>query len=112
MAKNYEFGYQSRKQKLILLSLKVFVAMFIASAIDSLAFADLAVEEKYGHIGGVCIGFWAYSNLCRVKIEVQELFVPPYDNMHMFEAVIVGGIFTTIDTYLIVADIARMQGWF
>lgn len=111
MNKTYEFGYQTRKQKAVLWSCKLFFGLLTASSVHTLGWSDQSSEEKLGTAGSIFVGFWIYSNLCRVKIEVQEIFVPPYDNMHMIEAMIIGGVLMMFDTVLVVYDIGRLQLW-
>lgn len=85
MNKNYEFGYQSTKQKLTLLGLKLLAAFFIGSNFYFLGWGDSKTVEKLNTICGILVGFWIYANLLRVKIEIQELFVPPIDIFHAKE---------------------------
>jgi len=91
MAKDYEFAYQSTKQKLILIGLKLLVAGAIGLFLYSIAWPDqLGLDNKLSLIGCIFIGFWIYANLSRVRIEVQELFVEPIDLMHTAEFMFIG----------------------
>ena len=109
MTDNYEFRYQSTKQKVILFALKLLVMLMIFQAVHSLATGfDVTLEDKLSSAGGVFIGFWMYVNLLRVKIEVQELFVPPVNILHGKEFLFVGGVLVTYSDVLVVIDIYSM----
>ena len=90
MPKNYEFSYQSRSQKLVLWGLRCLVAMSIASNLYYLGWLDVTVSEKLRALGGGLIGFWAYVTLLGVKVEVQELFVLPFNFFKASEFLISG----------------------
>ncbi len=54
MAREYEFSYQSPKQKLTLLSLKLFAALIIGSNLYYLAWQspDMTLGDRLSSIGG------------------------------------------------------------
>ena len=111
MNKTYEFGYQTRKQKIVLWSCKLVVAILLGFAIYRLGWANQPIADKLAAAGGIFIWFWVYSNLCRVKIEIQELFVPPFDTMHMVESMVVGAVLATTKMFMTIYDIGRLSGW-
>ena len=79
MDKNYEFGYQSKKQKAILLAARLVILAFMADSFYSLGWLDVSLEEKLKSIAGASLMVWMYLNISSVKIEIKELFVPPFD---------------------------------
>lgn len=113
MSNTYEFSYQSPRQKLILWSLKIVVAYVIGSNLYSLGWPDsgVSLEEKLSDIGSILGAFWIYSNLCRVRVEVQELFVEPMDINHMQESLWIALFFILIHQGLIILDIFKLQNW-
>jgi len=103
MPGNYEFGYQSTKQKLILLGLKVFVAVLTTQFFYSLGWVHSELQDKLHSIAGIICGFWVYTNLLKVKIEVQELFVEPIE-FEGTEFIFVGLAQNFYATYLMFAN--------
>ena len=100
MTKEYEFAYQSPKQKLVLLGLKLLVAGFIIMFIYSLGWQDIEQYEKLKSISGIVFSFYAYSNLLRVKVEIQELFIPPIDILFAKELIFISLIISFYADYL------------
>lgn len=77
MTGNYEFTYQSSKQKLVLLGCKGLVLLLMVSSLHTIGWADWAdLQDKLTSVGTVFGTIWMYANLAEVKVEVQELFVP------------------------------------
>jgi len=108
--RSYEFGYQTRKQKLALLSIKALVLLLLLSNLYWLGWNESSTIDKLAHIGGVFIWFYVYANLLHVKVEVQELFVPPFNIAHAVEFLVIGAVFSTIDTTITINDILRLHG--
>lgn len=98
MPSEYEFSYQSTKQKLVLIVLKLFVLSMLANFLYNLGWVDQDNHNKFTSLSGVLTAVWIYTNLLRVKIEVQELFVEPPDILFAKEFMLAGfliGIGTT-----------------
>jgi hypothetical protein len=109
MDKKYEFSHQTTKQKAILISVKIFVLLLLAGAIYSLGGEPETLQERISAIGRILICFWLYSNLVRAKVEIQELFVPPFVVHNGVEFLVVGGIFLTIDTLWTIWNIIQLS---
>lgn len=90
MPKEYEFSYQSTKQKAVLIFLKLFVAFLLGSFLYSLGWVDNDNHSKLVSVSSVLTAVWIYSNLLRVKVEVQELFVEPPDILFAKEFMLAG----------------------
>ncbi|MBD3649355.1 MAG: hypothetical protein HUJ31_18320 [Pseudomonadales bacterium] len=60
-----------------------------------------ALEE----VGSVCTLIWIYCNVIRVKVEIQELFVPPFNTLNGLEFLVLGFACFVAATYLRLADI-------
>jgi hypothetical protein len=82
---DYEFGYQSTKQKLILNLIKLLVLVHIGFGLYYLGWTNDPMEENLRSASSVVGGFWIYFHLLRVKTEIQELFVMPIDFLHAKE---------------------------
>ncbi len=108
--RSYEFGYQSKKQKLLLLSLKAIVLLLLMSNLYWLGWNEGSTIDKLANIGGVLIWFYVYANLLQVRVEVQELFVPPFNIAFAIEFLLIGAIFSTIDTTMTINNILRLHG--
>lgn len=108
--RSYEFGYQSKKQKLVILSIKGLVLLLLMSNLYWLGWNDSTTIDKLAHVGGVLIWFYVYANLLHVKVEVQELFVPPFNIAHAVEFLVIGAFFSTIDTTMTIDSILRLHG--
>lgn len=105
MPDKYEFSYQSPKQKILLASLKFVVLIALANSFYMLGWIDESFDEKLSSVGGICIGFWIYSNLLRVKSEVSELFVPPFKIFFAVEFMLFGffiSIYNTLQDIVII----------
>ena len=100
---DYEFSYQSKKQKAVLTGLKIFVGLLMASAFHALGWMDQSGSGKFLSAGTVLVCVWAYGNLARVKVEIQELFIPPFDNLHTVELMLVGAALQLYGFYLLLA---------
>lgn len=109
MTKTYEFGYQSPRQKAILLALKTVVLLLTAQSFYSLGWQDELLPEKLRSISGVCIGFWIYLNLAAVKYEIRELFIPPMDITRGIEFMIAGLLLGLYDTFQTIVNIVRLH---
>ena len=84
--KNYEFRSQSLKQKSILMGIKMFVIIGVSLAIYTLATtAPNEASVSVTRAANIFCGFWLYANLLQVKVEVQELFVQPFNIKHAIE---------------------------
>lgn len=89
MSSSYEFGYQSRKQKMMLVIVKLAILLSMAWPLYVLGWATPEdLPGKMRSIAGVLTGFWLYANVLRVKVEIQELFVPPIRVDHARELMI------------------------
>lgn len=107
---SYEFAYQSPKQKAVLLCVKGFVLLLLFNDLYMLGWTDTTIMERLSHVGGACIAFYIYANLLSVKIEVQELFVPPPKLSSAVEFLVVGGTLLTLDTLVTINNILRLHG--
>lgn len=104
MGKEYEFSYQSPKQKAVLGAFKAVVALLTAFALYRLGWVESGdPEDKFNALGTALVGFWAYANLLRVKTEIQELFVPPADIEYAKEFMIAGFVMYMIALVLMFA---------
>lgn len=75
----YEFRYVSSKHKVQLILCKAFVMSFMLMCLASLIALDQPdYGEKLLYVSGVMNMCFAYTNLVRVKVEVQELFEFPF----------------------------------
>lgn len=99
MSYEYEFGYQSKTQKAVLIVLKVILLLLLADSFYSLGWIDQSFQEKLRSIGGVFIGFWIYSNLLRVKTEIKELFIPPFKIFFALEFMLIGFLISVYSTF-------------
>ena len=103
MREDFEFSYQSPKQKILLIILKLLTFLLIVFSLYTLGWSDESFDEKISSAGGVFTGIWVYSNLLRVKIEIQELFVPPFNILHAKEFLIAAfaiSIYSLVQTIL------------
>lgn len=111
MNNNYEFSYQSPKQKIILLLARGIVLLFLIDSLYSLGWQnDLTWHEKLVDVAGVFMAFWAYSTLLQVKVEIQELFVPPANFSHAKEFLFAALILYISDTIRVCYNILNLHG--
>lgn len=90
MADNYEFRHQSSRQKAILYLVKALVLVLLSFAIYTLVSdANHSTGSELRSIASIYAAFWIYANLLHVKVEIQELFVPPFDIRHGLEFLII-----------------------
>ncbi|XOV89781.1 MAG: hypothetical protein ACFHX7_07815 [Pseudomonadota bacterium] len=91
MPGNYEFRHQSPRQKVVLYGLKGFVLVLLSFSLYSLVSGtDDSPRSQISGIASVFTSFWIYANLLQVKVEVQELFVPPMNIQHGIEFMLIG----------------------
>lgn len=92
----FEFRTQTNSQKFTLYLLRAIVLGLIASSIFFYDSNKLGgTNGLLNTIGGVMVGIWIYSNLLQAKIEVQELFIPPYNLNNAPECTIIAVILMT-----------------
>lgn len=90
MATEYEFRHQSFKQKAMLYGVRAFSVILISSLFSNLGWQETTLSDRLSIIGGAFTFIWVYCNLLKVKIEIQELFVPPFDTLSGFEFLLMG----------------------
>lgn len=89
--RNFEFRRTSVKDKVILYGVRGVVMGLIFLAIGSLATQDSLVYQIRA-TANICICIWMYCNLVQAKVDIQELFVPPFNIRHGLEFLAIGGI--------------------
>lgn len=109
MSEKYEFGYQSKGQKALLIFIKIVVLLLLADSFYSLGWLDQYFDEKLRSIGGICIGFWVYSNILRVKTEIRELFIPPFKIFFAVEFMVIGFLISVYSTFEHILQIVLLK---
>ena len=99
MPDQYEFSYQSNSQKALLIFIKVILLLILADSFYTLGWLDDEFDDKLRSIGGICIGFWIYSNILRVKTEIRELFIPPLKIFFAVEFMVIGFLISVYSTF-------------
>lgn len=97
MSKHYEFSYQSKKQRLGVYVAKLAMLLLMSNSAYMLGWHADTLVEKLSAVGGICIWVWVYSNLLFVKVEVKEIFVPPFNIRNGLEFLAIGAVLSTID---------------
>lgn len=109
MTKQYEFSHQSIKQKLVLITFKLMVLLLLGYSIYNLGWSSTSLQDRIADVGSILIWFWIYSNLMQVKVEVQELFVPPFNIKNGAEFLVIGAVFSTTDTLWTIWNIIQLS---
>jgi hypothetical protein len=90
---NYEFQYVSKRQRLNLVLCKLFVIFWILAFLALMIFKSIPdTQNDLLFASGIMNAIFAYINLMRVKVEVQEIFEPPV-KWHAMEFFWLGLIF-------------------
>ena len=91
MSSNYEFARQTFKRKAILYGLRALTITLMLFFMYVLAWGtDRSVSSLVNSAGGLFILIWIYTNLLRVRVEVQEIFVPPFNTLNGVEFMLIG----------------------
>ena len=109
MDKHYEFGYQSPKQKAIIIGVKVFVFAVMAQSLYILGWQEETLAERVTSVSVVFTCIWVYMNLQNVKTELKELFVPPFNIFAGLEFLLVGFCLGLYGTFSTIENIVRLH---
>ena len=111
MSDNYEFSYQSPKQKITLLVAKGIVLLLLGDSLYSLGWqSEQPWHDKLVSIAGVLMAFWAYSTLLQVRTEIKELLVPPANFSHAQEFMLAALAIYVFDMLRICFNILQLRG--
>lgn len=103
MSDQFEFRSQSLKQKLSLFGVRGLLIGMISLSLYMLA-TDTSqdLSEILRRSGGVFVSIWAYTNIVQAKVEIQELFIPPFQMNEGVELLVIGGSLFTIPWLLLI----------
>lgn len=106
MPANYEFRSQTLRQKLILYGTRLIVVVWLLAVLYRLAFSEYrGFVETVEDVGSVCTLIWVHCNVIQAKVEIQELFVPPFNTLNGLEFMLLGVACYLTATYMRLADI-------
>jgi hypothetical protein len=74
----YEFGYVPGRVKWKLIAAKAVSLLWVSGTLYELVFLSSKTSAKLIAASGCVAGIYVYTNLYQVRLEIRELFEPPY----------------------------------